>query len=843
MGIRRVLLAAVIFAVAVVGCEDAPELALPPGSGGAVGGAGGIGGQPIGGNTGGESGCATGEICGISQECCGADQECVNDYQCLPVCDNERCGDNLTTCCDAGQQCLDGLVCAKACSADETLCGAGLDVCCPQGDVCLAQACVTPGELCDNNFDCLQDGWYCEETIGQCLPLPDGPICEGSPDFNPIDPVLEWWWPGVDYNGLTYDNIIAAPIVGDVDGDGIPDVVVVAYSGANGNNTVLAVLDGEGDGLGGGKLLFTIPSASDPTAPEPYWLTSAALANFDADPGLEIVYGMDGGGVRIADNTGVGDLGQRNSGGVSAVNWGGPSVADLNHDGMPDVIARCHALDGNDISNAALDLMNVGGCGENSVVADLNQDGLDEVIDASHATTADPNNLGGVPFWTTSNGVASRFIAVADLLPEVPGPEVINIRNGFFVMDGQTGAVLIGNSSGTLVNQVVPIPGGGDGGAPTVADFDGDGLPEVSTAGQAAYVVYDPDCYVPPLRNNGQCASNNVDLVLWSTPTQDLSSSRTGSSVFDFQGDGPAEVLYNDECFFHIYDGTTGTELLNPVIANSSRTAAEYPMVADVDGDGNAEMVVIANGDQAVDRDDCDTSWKAAGVSIDWLCQYTNCTAGAACNSMGQCTDVVTGGYLDSFQCDMNNVCQHAGGMHGVFVYGDSFDSWVKTRPVWNQFGYHVTNFEFDGGVWDVPQNETANWLSFNNYRQNVQGGALFPVPDLQIELTASPLCPTEVKLVAKVSNDGSAGAPPGVEVSFYRTDAEANNPPELVATLSTATTILPGGSETLIASYANPGFGSAMMFLATTDPMNLVEECDDSDNEATDDAVCEGAN
>ncbi|MEZ4443139.1 MAG: CARDB domain-containing protein [Polyangiaceae bacterium] len=808
------------------GCGN-PELPIPPGTGGGGGAGGGMTGP------GGGEACPSGITCGPGSQCCDTGEECVNDYQCLPVCDDVRCGDNLTLCCDAGQICLDGTTCAIDCPAGETLCGAQYDVCCAGGDVCLNDACVTPGDPCSDIFDC-EDGWYCEETLGQCLPLPPGEICEGEPTFNPIDPLLEWYWPGVVYQGLDYRNSIAAPAVGDVNGDGTPDVVVVLYAGTNQNNTIIAVLDGAGDGQGGGQLLFTIPSQADPTAPRPFWTGAVALGNFDGDPGLELVYNMAGGGVRIADNDGVGDLGQRTTGQANTENWGGPSLADLDHDGVPDVIVRCHAMNGTDISNPALDLMNQSGCGENTVVADLNQDGLEEVIDASHAFTADPNNLGGTAFWTGNNGLTSGFLAVADLLPDVAGPEVINVRAGLHILDGQTGAVLIG-PGGSLVDMVIAIPGAGTGGAPTVADFDGDGLVEVSTAGQAAYVVYDPDCWSPPLRAGGTCASSSTDLTLWSTPTQDISSSRTGSSVFDFQGDGPAEVLYNDECFLHIYDGTTGAELLNPVLPSSSRTAAEYPLVADVDGDGNAEMVVIGNSDQARNRDDCDTSWKAAGVSIDWLCQYTDCTAGPACTN-GTCADVQNGSNLDSYQCDMNNVCQLADGTHGVRIYGDSFDSWVRTRPVWNQFAYHVTNFDKAMGLWDVPATESANWLSFNNYRQNVQGGVLFPVPDLRIELTATPLCPSAIKLVAKVHNEGSAGAPPGVEVGFYRTDGTTT----LLGTVATTTTILPGGSETVVFDYLNPPQGVVLDFQATTDPDELVEECDEEDNTAADTAECD---
>src|SRR5690606_10463058 len=113
---------------------------------------------------------------------------------------------------------------------------------------------------------------------------------------------------------------------------------------------------------------------------------------------------------------------------------------------------------------------------------------------------------------------------------------------------------------------------------PTLADFDGDNLPEIGVAGATAYSVFDPDGPAP---------------VLWSRDTKDFSSHATGSSVFDFEGDGVAEVIYGDECFVRVYRGTDGHVLLE--IPNNTGTIHEYPLVADVDADGRSEILVVAN--------------------------------------------------------------------------------------------------------------------------------------------------------------------------------------------------------------------------------------------------------
>ena len=85
----------------------------------------------------------------------------------------------------------------------------------------------------------------------------------------------------------------------------------------------------------------------------------------------------------------------------------------------------------------------------------------------------------------------------------------------------------------------------GWGGPPTVADFDGDGKPDFATASAHYYYVYSPQCLQSPVP--ARCKGVE-DGVLWQSPTLDDSSGSTGSSVFDFNGDGVTEVIYRDEC-------------------------------------------------------------------------------------------------------------------------------------------------------------------------------------------------------------------------------------------------------------------------------------------------------
>jgi len=374
------------------------------------------------------------------------------------------------------------------------------------------------------------------------------------PSSGPFAPVLKWHWTPPAGDPLpNSQNVMMTPAVIDLDGDGIPEVVfgtTASLGGALVEVGQLRAIEGSD-----GSAVFTV---SDPT----YAINTAssvAAGDIDGDRRPEII-ACDSSGTRLIAFEHDGGFKWR-SPVLEAVNWGAPAIADLDQDGVPEIIIGRQVLrnDGTILWTGAGGRGSQSNVGALSLVADVDLDGSPEIVAGNTIYRAN-----GTIF--TQSTLPDGYNAVANFDAD-PNPEIVLVSGG---------AVWLLEHDLTVKWGPVAIPGGGAGGPPTIADYDGDGQAEIGVAGASRYAVFE---------TNG--------TLKWAAVTQDGSSNVSGSSVFDFEGDGKAEVVYRDELYLRVYRGSDGLVLFQTPM--SSCTWYEYVLVADVNGDGRAEIVAVAN--------------------------------------------------------------------------------------------------------------------------------------------------------------------------------------------------------------------------------------------------------
>ena len=586
------------------------------------------------------------------------------------------------------------------------------------GDPCAMDLQCAAGLRCENRV--------CVADVDASAPVPDASV-DAMVDAGPArclvgvteepfeDAELSYHWRGAGLPLPEYEQVISTPVVIDflpeITGTSVPEVIFISYRQPD-QGAVLRVMSGKaphetrmtlsGDGSG--------PLTAERTGvPSLRYDSHPATGDLDGDGSPEVVAILEDGGA-VAWRANGEQMWRAFFPDVEAGTSGAVAIADVDRDGQAEVVIGRMVIDG---LTGRVDWVGTRGRGINimgpiSCVADVNGEGGMEVVAGRTVYLAS-----GEVLWEGRESSGDGFCAIADLFDEsgetgTDGrPEVIRVADSTLIIhDGATGEVVWERSLSSCSRNR------GRGGPPTVADFDGDGVPEIGVAGAYCYVVYDPICEAA-----GVPAGCQTSGTLWRIVTEDASSSVTGSTVFDFNGDGRAEVIYNDEEYFRVLDGRDGSVIFSD--PNPSRTRTEQPIVADVDNDGNAEIVFVANT-------------------------------------------------LASFAGDTIPVEER---IPGVEIWQSGSDSWVGARPVWNQHTFHLDNVGADGRI---PTNETASWSSHNSYRLNYADLDALAAPDLVpggIRTDPAGCGGAGLLICAEVRNLGETRFGSGIEVAFYAGD------------------------------------------------------------------------
>ncbi|TVQ92072.1 MAG: VCBS repeat-containing protein [Deltaproteobacteria bacterium] len=622
---------------------------------------------------------------------------------------------------------------------------------------------------------------------------------------------------------------------GFIDNEDTPDIGVVMGSGLDvpgDTRGVLRVLSGDGSRVHAQVYTQSYThsnSALGTRTYHPYKHSTVAVANLDGDPGVELVVMVTELGGEATCRPAIYKVEQDGSQvslvldkvyeGTATYFCGAhaPAVGDIDNDGNVDIVIGNNVLEG-DLSfkwsgpNAAsgagrgwFGRPTVGGqgywnSGYHSFPYDVDGDGSTmEIVAGRHiythtgGTYCELGRYDGGAWVPATDG----YPAVADLLrfsgDELGEPEIVITGNNHVSVyhgsprydpQGQARCLEIASLPNDPWDDPHLTQGfshedcdrgrASFGGQPTIGDMTGDGTQEIGVAGACWYSAFRFD------------DSGNFRRFAM-TPTRDWSSASTGSTIFDFNGDGRSEIVFADERALYVYSVKTDSALqpwerFETILEDTNHkswTIHEYPLVADVDGDGKAEIIV-------------------------------------------------PNAHIPSWP-----------GYYGIYVLGAADDDWVSSRMVWNQHAYHVTNVGEEGQVGYSSPNYLPHFTGDTNDFRNQAPGEFGAKAAPNLSLRAEPPCQEDcgdIQVVVQVQNEGAfITVGPTIEVSLYGENGSART---LIETQEVGINVPPGFVTPGIV-FDVSGWSAYERLVAVVDDPALTpsgwgraKECDEDNNE-----------
>jgi len=375
----------------------------------------------------------------------------------------------------------------------------------------------------------------------------------------------------------------SSPAVGDIDGDGDPEVVVGGDFIYAWHADGLELRDGDGEPQTWGIIdtaghLFT---------------ADVALAKIDANPGLEIIAtDLNTPAVYIMDYNGAPLPGwpQMALGDFRAA----PTIGDIDGDLDPEIIAVDH--------NGRIYVWNTNGTeykdgdsnpGTQGVfyvtpatsfhyitpsVCDIDSDGEDEILLPTrsfnfYVLNEDGSNVPGFPYVMNGEGAGSAVTGDIDNdgLPEI----LVHSKGSGVYLLNHDGTLAPGWPRFASLNNFF-------GPSPALADFDGDGTLEIVIVG---YTVTASKIYVIDHQGN--------NLPGWPLVYANGFYSESSPVIADIDGDESMDIILGDESKFIRAWNINAQPIAGFPIATGDAVRST-PYVTDLDRDGDLDMIAMS---------------------------------------------------------------------------------------------------------------------------------------------------------------------------------------------------------------------------------------------------------